>query len=57
MNKRRLSFSTFHCITPEKVHFYEVGATGAIIDIVGTGLGLDWRGAEVVGIAPSSGLQ
>jgi uncharacterized protein (TIGR00299 family) protein len=37
-----------HGIAPEKVHFHEVGATDALVDIVGTCLGLYWLGVERV---------
>jgi hypothetical protein len=41
-----------HGIAPEKVHFHEVGATDAIVDIVGTCLGLDWLGVDQLYCSP-----
>ncbi len=41
-----------HGIAPDKVHFHEVGATDALVDIVGTCLGLDWLGIEQLYCSP-----
>lgn len=41
-----------HGIEPEKVHFHEVGATDAIVDIVGTCLGLNWLGIDELYCSP-----
>jgi hypothetical protein len=41
-----------HGIAPEQVHFHEVGATDAIVDIVGTCLGLDWLGIDQLYCSP-----
>lgn len=41
-----------HGVSPHEVHFHEVGATDAIIDIVGTCLGLHWLGIENIYCSP-----
>lgn len=41
-----------HGSTPEEVHFHEVGAVDAIIDVVGAVLGLHLLGAEAVYSSP-----
>ena len=35
-----------HGVPAEQVHFHEVGATDALVDIIGTCLGLDWLGVD-----------
>jgi uncharacterized protein (TIGR00299 family) protein len=41
-----------HGIPIEQVHFHEVGATDAIVDIVGTCLGLDWLQVDALYCSP-----
>lgn len=41
-----------HGIPAEQVHFHEVGATDAIVDIVGTCLGLDWLKVDALVCSP-----
>ena len=41
-----------HGVAPEALHFHEVGATDAIVDIVGTCLGLDWLGIDELHCSP-----
>ena len=43
-----------HGISPEQVHFHEVGATDAILDIVGTCLGLELLAVDEVYASPVS---
>lgn len=41
-----------HGIEPEKVHFHEVGATDAVIDIIGTCIGLNYFNIEKLYCSP-----
>ena len=50
--KLAIAESAVHGIPPEKVHFHEVGAADAIIDIVGTCIGLDWLNIDKLYCSP-----
>lgn len=41
-----------HGVLPTQVHFHEVGAVDAIVDIVGTCLGLDWLDIDRIVCSP-----
>jgi uncharacterized protein (TIGR00299 family) protein len=41
-----------HATTPDRIHFHEVGAVDAIVDIVGACLGLEMLGVEQVYASP-----
>ncbi|MEM7794452.1 MAG: nickel pincer cofactor biosynthesis protein LarC [Cyanobacteria bacterium P01_C01_bin.118] len=41
-----------HGIPADQVHFHEVGATDALIDVVGTCLGLHWLGVDRIVCSP-----
>lgn len=50
--KLAIAESAVHGIPPEEVHFHEVGAVDAIVDIVGTCIGLDWLNIEQLYCSP-----
>jgi hypothetical protein len=44
--------ATIHNTTPEKIHFHEVGALDAIVDVVGAVVGLELLGIERLVVSP-----
>ncbi|MEC8023607.1 MAG: nickel pincer cofactor biosynthesis protein LarC [Myxococcota bacterium] len=59
---KRLAFAIFerlavaeaslHGVTPEEVHFHEVGGVDAIVDIVGTAIAIDWLKPDTILSSP-----
>ncbi|SHI82724.1 nickel pincer cofactor biosynthesis protein LarC [Desulfofundulus thermosubterraneus] len=47
-----LAEAKIHATTPDRIHFHEVGAVDAIIDVTGTVLGLHMLGVEKVFVSP-----
>ena len=43
-----------HNTTPERIHFHEVGALDAIVDIVGAAIGLHLLGVDTIYVSPFS---
>ncbi len=46
--------ASVHNTTPERIHFHEVGALDAIVDIVGAAIGLHLLGADAIYVSPFS---
>ncbi len=44
--------SRIHGVTPDEIHFHEVGAVDSIVDIVGACLARDMLGVEAVAVGP-----
>ncbi|GAK50199.1 UPF0272 protein CHY_1283 [Candidatus Moduliflexus flocculans] len=46
--------ASVHNTTPERIHFHEVGALDAIVDIVGAAIGLHLLGVDAIYVSPFS---
>lgn len=51
-NRLAVAEATVHDTSPDRIHFHEVGAVDAIVDVVGTVLGLHLLGVEKVYASP-----